>query len=292
MREILVLSGKGGTGKTTLVGALAALMENKVLTDCDVDAADLHLLLNPTVVKENAFWSGVSARILPDQCTDCGTCFEICQFQAITDSPPYRIDPLSCEGCGVCAHFCPEDAIELKDNLCGAWYLSETPYGPMVHAALDPGEENSGKLVSVVKRESRELAEKMGAQWILSDGPPGIGCPVISSLSGANLVVVVTEPSNSGLHDLHRVLDLVSHFKIPAGVCINKWDLNTTVTRRIEDACASRNVRVLGLIPFDPLAVDSLVAGKPVVEYHNGPAAAAVRGIWKNLEALARQVAE
>jgi MinD superfamily P-loop ATPase len=289
MKEILVLSGKGGTGKTTLIGSLAALVRHKVLADCDVDAADLHLLLSPRVRERHEFWSGVRASVDSELCNACGTCMEICQFNAIEISggDGASIDPLSCEGCGVCAHFCPEKAISLHDKLCGAWFLSDTAYGPMVHAALDIGEENSGKLVSLVKRNARELAEREDAQWILVDGPPGIGCPVIASLSGADLVLVVTEPTSSGLHDLVRVLDLAEHFKLPACVCINKWDLSRDLADRIEQSCSMRGIPLLGRIPFDPAAITSLVAGKPIVDYDNGPAAASIRQLWQALEEMA-----
>lgn len=288
MKELLVLSGKGGTGKTTLVGSLAALVPHKVLADCDVDAADLHLLLSPQIRERNEFWSGVGASIDSEQCNACGTCMEICQFNAVQISgDSASIDPLSCEGCGVCAHFCPQEAISLHDKRCGAWFVSDTAYGPMVHAALDIGEENSGKLVSLVKRKTRELAEKEDAQWILVDGPPGIGCPVIASLSGADLVLVVTEPTSSGLHDLVRVLDLAKHFKLPACVCINKWDLNQDFADRIEQNCSVRGIPLLGRIPFDPAAITSLVAGRPIVDYDSGPASASIRQIWQALEEMA-----
>jgi len=284
MKEILILSGKGGTGKTTMVGSLAALVPNKVLADCDVDAADLYLLLDPKIKKETEFWSGVTAEVDPSLCTACGTCEELCQFDAIKTIESAEIDPLSCEGCGVCAEFCPEKAINLKDNLCGSWFISDTDYGPMVHAQLGIGEENSGKLVSLVKKEARALAEKTNAEWILVDGSPGIGCPVIASLAGADLILVVTEPTISGLHDLNRVVDLAGHFKIPACVCINKWDLNREIAEKIRKTCLERQITMLGLIPFDPDAVSSVVAGRPLVENSDGPGAMAIREIWKKLE--------
>ena len=287
MREILILSGKGGTGKTTVVGSLAALVPNTVLADCDVDAADLHLLLNPKIKKETEFWSGVTAEVDPSLCTACGICEELCQFDAITTLESAEIDPLSCEGCGVCAEFCPEKAINLKDNLCGSWFISDTDYGPMVHAQLGIGEENSGKLVSLVKKETRAIAEEMKADWILVDGSPGIGCPVIASLAGADLILVVTEPTTSGLHDLNRVVDLAEYFKIPTCVCINKSDLNQGVAEKIQESCLKRQIFMLGLIPFDPDAVSSVVAGRPLVENSDGPGAMAIREIWKKLEKIA-----
>lgn len=287
MKEILVLSGKGGTGKTTLTGSLAALIPNKVMADCDVDAADLHLILAPERGEPKEFWSGVKAEVEAEMCTGCGLCHEICRFGAITMDDIAAVDPLACEGCGVCAHFCPAGAIRLKDHLCGHWFVSRTRFGPMVHAELGIGEENSGKLVSLVKRETRRLAEETGARWILVDGPPGIGCPVIASVSGADLILAVTEPTLSGLHDLERLLDLARHFKIPAAVCGNKWDLNADLSERIEAYCRKRDVAVVGRIPFDTAVVKSLVAGKPVVEYDSGPATSAIRDLWKVLEGMA-----
>lgn len=290
MTEILVLSGKGGTGKTSVVGSLAVLVPNKVLADCDVDAADLHLLLAPGIRETNEFRSGVKARVRGDDCTGCGTCGDLCRFDAISLAQGVAVvDPLSCEGCGVCAEFCPVKAIDLDDCMCGHWFISETRFGPMVHAELGIGEENSGKLVSLVKRKTRELAEEAGADWILVDGPPGIGCPVIASVSGADLVLAVTEPTLSGLHDLERLLDLVRHFSIPAVTCINKWDLNPEVTARIEEFCGKRGVMVAGRIPFDPGVVKSLVAGRPFAEYDDGPAVSAVRELWKEIAKTARE---
>ncbi len=287
MKEILVLSGKGGTGKTTLTGSLAALIPNKVLADCDVDAADLHLILDPERGEPREFWSGVKAEVDAEMCTGCGLCHEICRFGAITMDDVAAVDPLACEGCGVCAHFCPEKAIRLKDCLCGYWFVSQTRFGPMVHAELGIGEENSGKLVSLVKRETRKVAEETGAEWILVDGPPGIGCPVIASVSGADIILAVTEPTPSGLHDLERLLDLARHFKIPAAVCVNKWDINADMSAKIENYCEKMGVAVAGRIPFDTAVVKSLVAGKPVVEYDDGPATSAIKELWKVLEKMA-----
>ncbi|NOQ65716.1 MAG: (4Fe-4S)-binding protein [Desulfobacterales bacterium] len=283
MKEIVVLSGKGGTGKTTVLGCLAVLATSKVLADCDVDAADLHLLLNPSPQQENEFRSGVKARVESDLCSGCGTCEELCQFEAITINDTAHIDTLACEGCGVCAYFCPEQAIILDENHCGTWFISDTLHGPLVHAQLFAGEENSGKLVALVKRKARELAEANGVELILTDGPPGIGCPVIASLSNTDAALVVTEPSLSGLHDLERVLDLAVHFKVRSYVCLNKWDLHPDMADAIEAFCRKRNVEVLGRIPFDPAVVSSQLNGQPLVSNNNGPAALAIRGIWKQL---------
>ena len=284
MKEIVVLSGKGGTGKTTFLGALAFLAENKVLADCDVDAADLHLLLAPRPRGENEFRSGVKARVITDQCSGCGMCEELCQFDAakMGDEVAF-IDPLACEGCGVCAHFCPEDAIALDENHCGTWFISDTDYGPLVHAQLFAGEENSGKLVSFVKTKAREVAEEIGADYVLVDGAPGIGCPVIASLSNTDAILAVTEPTQSGWHDLERVLDLAVHFKIQAFVCLNKWDLNPEMAAELEASCKKRNVELLGRIPFDPSVVTSQINGVPVVGHDEGPAAVAIREVWEKL---------
>ncbi|GAI55778.1 unnamed protein product, partial [marine sediment metagenome] len=192
MKEVVVLSGKGGTGKTSIVGSFAALAESKVLADCDVDAADLHLLLNPSIKEENEFWSGEVAVIDDEKCTQCGLCQDVCRFDAIND---FKVDPISCEGCGFCYHICPDEAITMRENLSGQWFISDTKYGPLVHARLGIAQENSGKLVAVVRQRAKQIADKHDFDYIISDGPPGIGCPVISSLSGANVALLVTEPT-------------------------------------------------------------------------------------------------
>lgn len=285
MKEILVLSGKGGTGKTTVTGSLAVLAKNIILADCDVDAADLHLILHPHVRQENEFWSGVEAKIDGSQCSACGTCVDLCQFHALRLNDVAELIPFSCEGCGVCAHFCPEGAISMKNKLSGSWFISDTECGPMVHAHLGIGEENSGKLVSLVKKQARELAEKKGAELILIDGPPGIGCPVIASMSGADFTLLVTEPTQSGLHDLMRVADLAAHFKVAAGVCINKWDLHEDYSKTIENECSKRNIAVLGKIPFDMHVVSSIVQGLPLLSFApQCPAAETIKDLWQQLE--------
>ncbi|MEN8141279.1 MAG: ATP-binding protein [Thermodesulfobacteriota bacterium] len=289
MKEILILSGKGGTGKTSVTGSLAALItDSKVLADCDVDAADLHLLLAPRVAEEHDFVSGVLPEVAGERCVQCGLCAEQCAYDAITmaGGGPL-IDPLSCEGCGVCGWFCPEEAITMQDTTCGVWLRSTSKYGPMLHAALHPGEENSGKLVSLVKREARELAEAQGADWLLTDGPPGIGCPVIASLSGADMVLAVTEPSASGLHDLERLLELAAHFKVKTSVCINKWDLNKELSQQIAERCQAQAIPVLARIPFAKVAVESVVQGVPLVEWSpDSPAAQAMGELWAKLSSL------
>ncbi|MBU0681892.1 MAG: ATP-binding protein [Proteobacteria bacterium] len=283
MKEIVVLSGKGGTGKTTLLGSLACLAENKVLVDCDVDAADLHLLLTPEHRSENEFRSGVKARVVADKCIGCGTCQELCQFEAIEVAQCATVDTMACEGCGVCAYFCPEQAIHLDKNHCGTWYISDTKYGPLVHAQLFAGEENSGKLVSFVKRQARQVAEEIGAELLLVDGAPGIGCPVIASLSGTDIIVAVTEPTLSGWHDLERVLDLADHFQVAAFVCLNKWDLNPQMADALANHCRKRDVEILGRIPFDPAVVTAQLKGQPVV-LSDSLATSAIKDIWSALQ--------
>jgi MinD superfamily P-loop ATPase len=277
MKEVVVLSGKGGTGKTSIVGSLAALAERKVLADCDVDAADLHLLLSPLVRQENEFRSGQVAGIDADKCTQCGLCQELCRFKAIAD---YAVDPVSCEGCGFCSRICPVEAITMRENLAGHWFLSETRYGPLVHARLGIAQENSGKLVAVVRQQAKRIAEEQDLSFIISDGPPGIGCPVISSLSGASLALLVTEPTLSGIHDLERVIGVCRHFGVPAVVCINKYDINGDNTRQIEDFCSSQGIEVAARIPFDNVVTEALVRGVPVVVHSDSPVSREMQKLW------------
>ena len=284
MKELLVLSGKGGTGKTSLIGSFAHLARSKVMLDCDVDASDLHLLLSPETVEEHEFRSGVKARVETDKCSSCGMCEEICQFDSVRMEETAVISRLSCEGCGVCAHFCPEDAIRLDDNHCGTWYVSDTNFGPFVHSQLFAGEENSGKLVSHIKAEARKLAEKKDIDLILIDGSPGVGCPVIASLSNVDMVLVVTEPSQSGKHDLERVLELTEHFKIVTKICINKWDLHPELAAEIETLAEKRNVEVLGKIPFDPQVIECQIQGIPVTASETSLAAYSIKDVWQKLK--------
>jgi len=280
MKEMVVLSGKGGTGKTSIVGSFAALSKSKVLADCDVDAADLHLLLEPVIQQNNEFWSGQVAVIDGEKCTQCGLCREVCRFVAIDD---FKVDPVACEGCGFCFHICPAEAITMKGTLSGQWFISDTKYGSLVHARLGIAQENSGKLVALVRQQAKKIAEKQEFDYIISDGPPGIGCPVISSLSGANLALLVTEPTLSGIHDLERVLDVCHHFGIPALVCVNKYDLNEDNTRQIEDYCLSQRVKVAGKVPFDNIVTEALVQGLPVVEYSQGKVAQEIERLWQTI---------
>ena len=283
MKEVVVLSGKGGTGKTTIVGSLAALAERKVLADCDVDAADLYLLLSPAQKQTNEFWSGQVAHIDADKCNECGLCQDLCRFDAIHE---FRVEEVSCEGCGLCSQVCPTEAISMKETMAGHWYISDTRYGPLVHARLGIAQENSGKLVAVVRQEAKRLAQEHALDYIISDGPPGIGCPVISSLSGAGLALLVTEPSLSGMHDLDRVLGVCRHFGVPAAVCINKYDLNEENTGRIEGQCLSQGVEIVGRVPFDNVVTESIVQGVPVVEYSDGKVAREIRQMWRRLAVM------
>jgi len=278
MKEIVVLSGKGGTGKTSIVGSFAALAKNKVLADCDVDAADLHLILNPAVRENHEFWSGQTAVIDGERCTQCGLCQELCHFKAIKDC---IVNPISCEGCGFCFHICPVEAITMKENLSGEWFISNTKYGPLVHARLGIAQENSGKLVALVRQQARQLAEKDGFDCIINDGPPGIGCPVISSLSGADLALLVTEPTLSGIHDLERVLEVCRHFGVKALVCINKYDINEDNTYQIESFCLSRGVEVAARIPFDKVVTEAMIQGVPVVEYSRNGVSHQIEVLWE-----------
>lgn len=283
MREIVILSGKGGTGKTSLTAAFASLAENKVLCDADVDAADLHLLAAPEVQQVNDFMGGGLAKINPELCTECGTCLDMCRFGAI-DPERFIVNGLHCEGCGVCVDFCPARAIDFPIQKCGEWFLSESKFGPMVHARLGIAEENSGKLVSVVRKAARDYAEEHERDLILTDGPPGIGCPVIAALSGATLVVIVVEPTVSGVHDMMRVADLAVHFQLPGMVCINKYDINPKLADSIVAYAAKRNMEVVGRIPFDPVFVQAMVVGQNIFEYgQNSELLDSVQSIWQKI---------
>lgn len=291
MKEIVVISGKGGTGKTSLVASFAALSSKAVMADCDVDAADLHLVLEPKTYWREKFSGGSRARILSGHCTACGKCEEICRFDAIYFDGPgngkqektYRVDPIACEGCGVCAWFCADKAIEFAPAVNGEWYKSETRFGPMVHARLGVAEENSGKLVTLVRKEAHKIAEERNLDLLLIDGSPGIGCPVIASVTGADLAVIVTEPTLSGLHDLKRVAALTRQFGIPTLVCINKWDINPEMADRIESEAAQLGVRTAGRVRYDRSVTLAQIERKTVVEYQNHGVTDDIKDIWNSV---------
>ena len=320
MNELVVISGKGGTGKTSVTASFAVLAQRPVITDCDVDAADLHLVLSPLVKERHEFRAGHEAVIRPEACTGCGVCLTLCRFGAVLSpaagldqaipgnisndkSSPvgandvirelrevsgerrpaaFMIDPTACEGCGVCVRFCPEQAIDFPERFCGEWMISETRCGPMVHARLYAAAENSGKLVSTVRREARRIAEEDGRRLILVDGPPGIGCPVIASVTGASMVLVVTEPTVSGEHDLARVLSLTRHFNIPAAICVNKWDLNPELTEQIEAAARRAGASIAGRIRYDRGVTRAQMRERAVVET-DAPCAGDIQAVWNRI---------
>lgn len=278
MKQINILSGKGGTGKTTVTASLAVLADKPVLADCDVDASNLHLLLQPVVCETQDFKGLNMAVIDPEKCIQCGRCMEVCRFNAIKD---YKVDPIHCEGCKTCVISCPVKAISFEERICGHAYISDTKYGPISHARLTPGMENSGKLVTLVRKNATKLAEDTGRELVLVDGPPGIGCPVIASLSNIDASIVVVEPTLSGIHDLKRVIELLNKFDIKPMVCVNKYDLNLENTEVIENYCTTEKIPFLGTIPFDPKVTESMVNAKPIVEYApESPASKAIRKIW------------
>ncbi|NPV62329.1 MAG: 4Fe-4S binding protein [Methanotrichaceae archaeon] len=280
MKQIAVVSGKGGTGKTSIMASLAALARGRaVLADCDVDAPDLHLILKPEIRERREFYGLKKASIDQSKCISCGQCEENCRFGAVTDQ---QIDPMRCEGCGVCYLVCPAEAVTMKDQLSGYAFISDTRFGPMVHAELFPGEEASGKLVTMVREMAREVAGLRGLDLVIIDGSPGIGCPVIASLTGSDLALVVTEPTVSGVHDLERILGVVEHFGIRPLVCINKFDLNLDAASQIEKHCKDLGAEVVGRVPYHSSVVEAMVRAQAVVE-GEGPAADAIRELWARL---------
>jgi MinD superfamily P-loop ATPase len=285
MREILVISGKGGTGKTSLTAAFAHLSGSKIICDLDVDTPDLHLLLQPRHEREVEFHAGNEARVETEGCISCGICEEMCRYNAIRqEDDTFIVDPIRCEGCKVCVAFCPEKTISFPEKHCGAWYVSSTRFGTMVHAQLFPGEENSGRLVSLLKIEAKKLAKENNIDCILSDGAPGVGCPVISSLSGANFVVLVTEPTPSGRHDLERVAALCDHFRVRAGVIVNKADLNVDETESIEQYCREKDYPLLAKISHDPLVTEAMVKGVAVTELGETGVGQEIKAAWDKIE--------
>jgi len=291
MKELVVISGKGGTGKTSIVAAFADLVKNAVFADCDVDAADLHLVLEPRVKQTSDFSGGKQASIVTEKCIGCGKCQDLCRFGAINFNGPannmvaktFTVDTVSCEGCKVCVEFCPVDAIEFNDSINGQWFISDTRFGTMVHAKLGIAEENSGKLVSLLRKEAKRIAEEQKKDLIIIDGSPGIGCPVIASITGADLVLIITEPTLSGKHDLERVADLAAGFKIPVLVAINKFDLNSDMAYKIEEDVRKRNIKVVGKIRYDKAFTRAQIMKCSVIEYTGGAVSQDVKALWRNV---------
>lgn len=288
MKQLVIISGKGGTGKTVISASFATLAQNAVLADVDVDASNLHLLLQPEILERHDFTGGRKARVDAALCTACGRCLSICRFGALSADGGGKagVDPLSCEGCDFCFHICEEGAIVMEPCVSGEWFVSKTRFGPLVHARLGIAQENSGKLVTQVRKTAREIGERDGCDVLIMDGSPGIGCPVIASLSGTDMALVVTEPTPSGVHDMKRIVDLARHFKIRAVCTVNKFDLNPENSGQLEDWCAEHDVPVAGKIPFDTEVVDSVTRGLPLVEYSSGPAAESIRRTWRRVQDL------
>ncbi|AQT68640.1 electron transport complex protein RnfB [Anaerohalosphaera lusitana] len=287
MKELVVISGKGGTGKTSITACFGALADNGVIADCDVDAADMHLLLGPSVRARHEFVGGKLAVIDREKCTGCGVCARVCIFSAVGKADNvYRVDETACEGCKVCVEFCPVAAIDFVDSVNGDWFISDTRFGPMVHAKLGIAEENSGKLVSLIRKEARKAAEEQGKELVLVDGSPGVGCPVIASIGGADMVLIVTEPTQSGLHDLHRVAELVKHFELPGAICVNKWDINKAMSEQIETEAQEIGMPVVGRIGYDRAVTESQIARKTLVEYSKCETAERITKMWEDVTAL------
>ncbi len=284
MKQITVISGKGGTGKTTITAAFASLAKNAVLADCDVDAADLHLILTPDVRETMEFKGLKVANKDASKCISCGKCLEHCRFNAIDEK--FNIKDTGCEGCGVCEYVCPTNAIKLVDRIAGHAYLSETRFGPMSHAVLKTAEEASGMLVSLVRENAKRLARESGRELIIIDGPPGIGCPVISAIAGVDLVLIVAEPTVSGVHDAERVIGVAKHFRVPAMLLVNKFDLNMDMTDKVEKFCQANGVLLAGRLPYDNITTQAMIVGKTVIEHADGDFSMELGRIWKSVESM------
>ena len=291
MKELVILSGKGGTGKTSITASFACLAERPVIADCDVDAADLHLVIPPSIRERHVFMSGHQAVVMEEVCCNCGVCLPECRFGAIMEPAPeaghdtYWIDSTACEGCGVCLETCPMDVIEFPERRCGEWMISDTACGPMVHARLGVAAENSGKLVTTVRQQARRIAEEAGHPLILVDGPPGIGCPVIASLSGVDMVLLVAEPSLSGISDMERIIKTAGRSLVPITVCVNKHDMSTAHTQAIEKFCTENSIPFVGTIPFDPHVVKAVNSGQSIIDI-DCPSGKAVHLVYNTVMSL------
>ena len=291
MKELVVISGKGGTGKTSIVASFAGLAKDAVFADCDVDAADLHLILEPKIKQKTNFSGGKRASIVAQKCSGCGKCQELCRFDAIhlngegngVIDKTFTVDPISCEGCKVCVEFCPVGAIEFNESINGQWFISDTRFGPMVHAKLGIAEENSGKLVTLIRKEAKRIAVEEEKNLIIVDGSPGIGCPVIASITGADLVLIITEPTLSGMHDLGRVADLAARFEIPTLLCINKSDLNQKITGQIAEEAGNRGIKLAGKIRYDKAFTMAQILKATVIEYTGGWVSEEIKTLWRNV---------
>ncbi len=286
MKELTIISGKGGTGKTTVTAAFAILAKNTILADCDVDAADLHLILTPEEISSADFIGGRGPQLDSKKCTRCGECQHLCRFDAIdfSEESGYVINEFACDCCGLCAQACPEEAITMEDTINGHWFTSDTRAGKMVHARLGIGEDNSGKLVTLVRQQGKLMANKEGCELLINDGPPGIGCPVTAAITGVDLVLIVTEPTLSGMHDMERVHGLCRHFDIPALVCVNRFDLNLVNSEKIRGYCSEHKLPLVGEIPLDAIVNKAQVARQSVVEYDCGLVSQVVREMWSKVE--------
>jgi len=288
MKELVVVSGKGGTGKTTITASFTYLAKNKVIADCDVDASDMHLITAPDILNTIPFKGRKKAVVNEDKCISCGKCEPACHFDAISDIN--KINPIKCEGCGVCDLVCPVDAIDMVETIAGDLHISESRYGPMIHARLRIGEENSGQLVTLVRQYAKIMSADRKKELIIIDGPPGTACPTTSAVTGTNLAVVVTEPTLSGLHDLKRVTDVIKHFRVEPVVIVNKYDINKNMTDKIQEYCNEKNIPLLGKIPFDKVVVEAMVAGKSIPEYYNGELTIIIKEIWEKVYKLLTEV--
>lgn len=294
-KEIVIISGKGGTGKTSISAAFASLAPNAVLADCDVDAADLHLVMNPTILRQTDFSGGKLAVVDADQCVSCGKCAALCRFDAIglngrgndIVAKTYTVDPIACQGCKVCVEFCPVNAIAFEPTINGQWFVSQTRFGPMVHARLGVAQENSGKLVTLIRKEAKRIAEEQNRQFLIVDGSPGIGCPVIASITGADVALIVTEPTLSGLHDLQRVAQLAKNFDVKTRVCINKADINPQMSASIAEQVEKQGLTVIGCLPYNDDFTQAQIKKMTIIEYGNGQLTASITSLWQQVMCIA-----